>query len=274
MKRFNAVMAIAKKDLIQRIRYPAWIIQMLIWPLIFPLVYILSALGMAGPQRTGLSRFDIVAGTENFMGYIVIGTMVWMWVNTVMWSFGTYLRDEQTRGTLESNWLCPIKKIDLLLGGGIVSIVQSVATIIISVSEYRFIYGIHFTGSIIGWILIFAAMIPGVYGLGTMFASLVLWVKETGSAVQLVRGSIMILCGIAFPVTIMPGWMQFIAKLMPFTFGISSGRTIMINGGGIKEALPGMLICLLEGMVYMAAGRLCFSTVERRVKSTGSLERF
>ncbi|MDI6618732.1 MAG: ABC transporter permease [Clostridiales bacterium] len=274
MRRFRVVMAVAKKELAQMTRYPTWIIQFIVWPLIFPLIYILSAVGMAGPQKSGLAAFDSVAGTRNYMGFIVIGTMVWMWVNTVMWNFGTFLRDEQMRGTLESNWLCPIKKVDFLIGGASFSMIVSVLLTLVSVIEYRFVYGIHFTGSVLSWILSFSVMIPGVYGLGTMFASLVLWVKETGAAVQLVRGSIMILCGITFPAAIMPGWMQFIAKFMPFTFGISATRTIMINGGSILDALADMLICLGEGFIYMIIGRLCFTAVENKVRNSGSLERF
>lgn len=274
MRRLRVIMAVAKKGLAQMIRYPTWIIQFIVWPLIFPLIYILSAVGMAGPQKSGLAAFDSVAGTKNFMGFIVIGTMVWMWVNIVMWGFGTFLRDEQMRGTLESNWLCPIKKIDLLIGGASLSMIESVLLTFISVIEYRLVYGIHFTGSVLSWILCFLVMIPGVYGFGTMFASLVLWVKETSAAVQLVRGSIMILCGITFPAAIMPDWMQFIANFMPFTFGISAARTIMINGGSIMDALPDLLICLGEGFIYMIIGKICFTAVENKVRNSGSLERF
>jgi ABC-type multidrug transport system, permease component len=267
-------MAIAKKDLTQAVRYPTWILALIIWPLIFPLLYILSAAGMAGPDYSGIGTFEKVSGTGSFQGFIVIGTMVWMWVNTTMWGFGTYLRDEQTRGTLESNWLCPIKKFDLLMGGGVISALQAVLIFIVSLLEYRYIYGIHFTGSILSWIVLFIIMVPGVYGLGTMFASLVLWVKETGAAVQLVRGIMMILCGITFPTTIMPYWMQWLSKLLPFTYGISAARVIMIDGGSFAQAIKEVIICLCEGIILLIIGRICFAAVENKVKNIGSLERF
>jgi ABC-2 type transport system permease protein len=265
---------VAKKDLIQVIRYPAWMVRLVIWPLIFPLLYILSALGMAGPDHSGLAAFKNVTGTDSYMGFIVIGTMAWMWVNTTMWGFGTYLREEQTRGTLESNWLCPIKRFDLLMGGALVSALQAVFITIVSMLEYRYIYGIHFTGNALSWILIFLIMMPGVYGLGAVFASLVLWVKETNALVQLVRGSITILCGITFPILIMPQWMQIISKILPFTFGISAGRTVMINGGSIISASSDIFACLAEGIILLILGRLCFAGVENKVRKSGSLERF
>ncbi|MDP4090602.1 MAG: ABC transporter permease [Bacillota bacterium] len=272
--RFRTVAAVARKDLVQFFRYPSWFVQILIWPMIFPLIYILSALGMAGPNKEGLQAYTSVTGTDSFMGFIVVGTMTYMWANITMWSFGSYLRNEQNRGTLESNWLCPIHKFDILIGGSVVSIVNAVLISIVSVIEYRFVYGIHFTGSIFHWVFMFLILMPAVYGISAIFASLVLWVKETNSLVQLVRGAIMILCGISFPIAVMPQWMQALAKLLPFTFGISAARTIMVSGGTLAEAASDIALCLAEGILYLAMGRICFRAVENKVKETGSLDRF
>lgn len=274
MNRIRTISTIAKKDLSQYLRYPSWLLQLLIWPAMFPLMYILSAYGMAGTSNQGLSAYKSATGTNDFIGFIVIGTMIYMWANMTMWSFGTYLRDEQNRGTLESNWLCPIHKFDILIGGSVVSIVQGIISIIVSMLEYRFIFGVHFTGNVLVWCIVFIVLMPGVYGLSSIFASLVLWVKETNSMVQLVRGLIMILCGISFPISVMPTWMQSAAKFLPFTFGISASRTIMLNGGTLLKALPDISLCLFEGIIYLIIGRICFMLVNRKVRITGSLDNF
>lgn len=274
MNRLRTIAAVAKKDLIQLYRYPTWIIQVIIWPLIFPLMYILSALGYAGPQKSGLTVFEQATGTTNILGFIVIGTMAWMWVNITMWNFGGYLREEQTRGTLEANWLCPINKFDFLIGGGVLPMVLSLMFTVIGMIEYRFIYGIHFTGNIFLWIIVYLVIFPSVYGLGMIFASFVLWLKEVGAAVNVARGTMMILCGITFPIAVMPIWMQTTARFIPFTHGISAARKIMVNGVGLQAAGSDMLICLGEGIVLLILGRVFFKHIENRVKMSGSLERF
>lgn len=274
MIRLRTIIAVAKKDLIQLLRYPTWIIQTIIWPLIFPLLYIMSAVGYSGPEKTGISAFQTTAGTNNYVGFIVVGTMAWMCVNLTMWNFGGYLREEQTRGTLEANWLCPINKFDFLLGGGVNSIFISFIFTVVSVIEYRFIYGVHFTGNIFTWILMFIIMYPAVYGLGLVFASLVLWAKEVNAAVNVARGTMMIFCGITFPIAVMPGWMQSIAKFIPFTYGIGATRQIMVNGESLSDAGFNILMCLLLGGILLVLGRIIFKYVEARVKISGSLERF
>lgn len=274
MNRLRAVHAVFCKQFIQTMRYPTWIIQLIIWPLIFPLVYILSAMSMGGTDKSGFRSFEAVTGTSNYAGFIIIGTMAWMWVNIIMWDYGTFLRDEQTRGTLESNWLCPINKIDILIGGGIMPFLMSIMVNIVSMAEYRLIYGIHFKGSILEWALLFIVMIPAVYGFGMLFASLILWAKEANAAVNVARGAMMILCGITFPITIMPEWMQFLAKGLPFTYGIAACRQVMINGEGMGNAGYNIGMCLLEGSILIALGVFAFKCTEKKVKNSGSLERF
>lgn len=274
MQRLRTIYAVFLKDSIQMLRYPSWFIQLLIWPLIFPLLYIMSALGMAGPDKSGIGVFESSTGTGNFVGFIVVGTMAWMWVNTTMWSFGTYLREEQMRGTLESNWLCPISKFDLLIGGGFVSVLQAVFICLVSILEYRFIYGVHFTGNAFEWIVVFIVMMPGVYGLGAFFASLILWLKEANAAVNVARGVMMILCGITFPIAVMPSWMKALAKAVSFTHGINAARRIMVSGEGLYGARYDIALCLIEGIIIFTAGRFLFKLIENKVKNSGSLERF
>lgn len=274
MKRFRTIYTVASKEIIQLFRYPTWVVQLIVWPLIFPLIYVLSAVGMAGPDKSGFAAFSASTGTSDYIGFIVIGTMAWMWVNITMWTYGTFLREEQMRGTLESNWLCPINKFDLLVGGGVMPLLHSILLNVVSMLEYRFIYGVHFQGSLIQWIVVYVMMIPGVFGLGMLFASLILWAKEANAAVNVARGTMMVLCGITFPIAIMPGWMQWIAKLIPFTYGIEASRKIMLSGTGLGKAGYDLLFCFGEGMVLVFLGILAFNSIEKRVKNSGSLERF
>lgn len=274
MRSLRTIYTVAKKEIIQLFRYPTWVVQIIVWPLIFPLAYILSAMGMAGPDQSGFKAFEAATGTSDYAGFIMIGTMAWMWVNITMWTYGSYLREEQMRGTLESNWLCPVNKFDILIGGGIMPLFYTILMNIISMAEYRFIYGIHFKGSLFQWIVIYLIMIPGVYGLGMLFASLILWAKEVNAAVNVARGIMMILCGITFPITIMPYWMQKLARLVPFTYGIEASRKIMLSGMGLKSAAADLTLCFAEGMVLVLLGVLTFKSTEKRVRNSGSLERF
>lgn len=274
MKRMRTIAAVFKKDFIQLVRYKTWIIQLIIWPLIIPIMYILSGLGMAGKGKDGFKGFVAATGTENFMAFIVVGTLAWELVNSIMWGFGGYLRNEQMRGTLESTWLCPIKRFDILIGGGLFHLMRSVIQVVVSLLEYRFIYFIHFEGNIINWFIAIFSMFPAIYGLGLLFASLVLWAKQANSAINVARGIMMMLCGITFPIAVMPQWLRIISQFLPYTFGIEAVRQVMVKGETLKAAAPNMYMCVFEGIILIILGRLAFMKTENKVRSLGSLERF
>jgi ABC-2 type transport system permease protein len=255
-------------------RYPSWIIAMLIWPLIFPAAYILTARALAGPDGSGLALFRQVAGTADFLGFIAVGTTIWMWQNIVLWNVGFALREEQLRGTLESNWLSPTWRFSYLLGSSLVHLFTMLIFLAISALEYSLFFGVRFNGSLPLALLVLVASIPPIYGLGFAFASLVITAKEANQFVFLVRGLVMIFCGITFPVSLLPGWMQEIARWMPQTYIIHAMRSAALSGADLAALLPDLTALALFGAFWLAAGYLLFNWMERRARQTGAIGQY
>lgn len=270
----RALVAVARRSWLLFVRYPSWVIAFFIWPLIFPLSYFLTGRALAGPDGSGLKLFTQTAGTSDFLGYIAIGTMVWMWQNVVLWNVGTDLREEQKRGTLETNWLTPAWRFSFLLGSSFTHMLTMIFFMLVAGLEYVLIFGVRFQGSPLLTLLIILVSIPSIYGLGFAFASLVITAKEANAFVFLVRGLVMIFCGITFPVSVMPGWMQTVGHYLPPTYTIHAMRAILLNDAGIGVILPDLLALLLFGIVLLAAGYLLFTWMERRSRQTGAISQY
>src|SRR3989304_2949662 len=120
----RALRAVARREWTIFRRYPSWIVAFFIWPLFFPAAYILSSRALSGPDNSGLIQFQAVAGTGDVIGFIAIGTTIWMWQNIVLWNVGFALREEQLRGTLESNWLSPTWRFSFLLGSSMTQLIS------------------------------------------------------------------------------------------------------------------------------------------------------
>jgi len=255
-------------------RYPSWIVSLVVWPVILPAGYILSARALAGPTGSGLAQFAQAAGTSDYVGYIAVGTIVWMWQNMSLWTIGFALREEQLRGTLESNWLTPARRLWFLAGTGLMHGLLLLSFVIISGAEFALVFGAHFNGNPLLIALVLLAASPSIYGLGFAFASLVMAAKEANAFVFLVRGLVMIFCGITYPISVLPGWMQAVAAWMPQTYVIHAIRSAALTGAGLPELLPDVLALLAFGAVWMAAGYAAFMWMERRVRRTGSLGQY
>ena len=270
----RALLAVMRREWVIFTRYPSWVIAMFIWPLIFPMLYILTARALAGPDGSGMALFMETTGATDFIGYIVVGTTVWMWQNIVLWDVGFSLRNEQMRGTLESNWLSPTWRFSYLLGHTGPQIISMLMFITITAIEFGLLFGIRLNGSPWMILLMMLAAIPSIYGLGFAFASLVITVKEANAFVFLIRGLVMIFCGITFPVSLLPGWMQGIAKWLPQTYLIHGMRAAAFSNAGIRELAPDLIPLLLFGAFWMVVGYFTFLWMERRARRTGAIGQY
>jgi ABC-2 type transport system permease protein len=270
----RALMAVVRREWTIFRRYPSWIIALFIWPLIFPMMYILTARALAGPDGSGLAVFSQTTGATDFIGYIVIGTTVWMWQNIVLWDVGFSLRNEQMRGTLESNWLSPTWRFSFLLGQTGPQIISMLMFIGVTALEFGLLFGVRLNGSVWMIFLMMLAAIPAIYGLGFAFASLVITVKEANAFVFLIRGLVMIFCGITFPISLLPDWMQSIAKWLPQTYLIHGMRAAAFSNARLPELLPDLIPLLLFGTFWLVLGYSTFLWMERRARRTGSIGQY
>lgn len=271
---WRALRAVVRREWTIFRRYPSWIIALFIWPIIFPMAYILSSQALAGPNSGGLLIFQHNAGTTDVVGYIVIGTIIWMWQNVVLWNVGFALREERMRGTLESNWLSPSWRFSLLLGNSAVQMVTMLIFIAVSLIEFSILYGVRFNGDPLLVTLMFLVSIPSIYGLGFAFASIVIIAREANAFVFLVRGLVMIFCGITYPIAVLPGWMQSVAQFLPQTYIIYGFREAMLNAADFQSLLPVYEIMLVFGAFWLVVGFTLFRRMERRARWTGALGQY
>jgi len=270
----RALWAVVRREWTIFTRYPSWIIALFIWPLIFPMMYILTARALSGIDGSGLQVFLQNTGAQDYIGYIIVGTTVWMWQNIVLWDVGFALRNEQMRGTLESNWLSPTWRFAYLLGHTGPQLVSMSLFILITAIEFGLLFGVRLHGSAGLALLVMLASIPAVYGLGFAFASIVITAKEAHTFVFLVRGLVMIFCGITFPVSLLPGWMQTIANWLPQTYMIHAMRAAAFSNASLTDLWPDLRALLLFGAFWLTLGYVLFRMMERRARQTGSIGQY
>jgi len=270
----QALWAVVRREWTIFIRYPSWIIALFIWPVIFPMGYILTARALSGIDGSGLTTFQNTTGLTEYVGYIAVGTMIWMWQNIVLWAVGYSLRNEQMRGTLESNWLSPTWRFAYLLGSSIPQLVSMFMLMLVSGLEYAFLFKVNFSGSLWLTLLVILAAIPSVYGLGFAFASVVITLKEANAFVFLVRGIVMVFCGITYPLAILPNWMQSVSQWLPQTYIIHAVRTAALSTEGFSAIAFDLKMLVIFGIIWLAFGYLLFNMMERRARQTGAIGQY
>lgn len=270
----RAVLAVFKKQWMIQLRYPAELLGLVVWPVLFPAIYIFSARALAGPEGEAVAVFASRTGTEDYVGYILFGTMLWMILNMTLWDLGGHLRREQLRGTLEVCWTTPASRVGMLMGVSLAQISNAVLFLAVAALMLRLVYGFELRGSVGLLLVLMVLSILPVIGLGLAFASLVLVLKEINSLVFLVRGVFMVFAGMTYPVEVLPGWMQAVSALLPLTYSIRAMRAVGLSGAGWADVQGDALALAMFSVVFLVAGWLAFRAVERMAQQAGTLTHY
>jgi ABC-2 type transport system permease protein len=74
-----------------------------------------------------------------------------------------------------------------------------------------------------------------------------------------------------FPVSILPDWLQFIARLNPITYALDAMRGVLLDGTSLMGIGRPLLVLLLFGAALLPTSMVAFSWALRRTKITGTL---
>jgi ABC-2 type transport system permease protein len=110
-------------------------------------------------------------------------------------------------------------------------------------------------------------------GIGMMTAVLPLISPEKGTQLGFVaQGLLLVVSGVYYPVSVLPGWMQAIAKISPATYALRGCRAAILDGAGPVRPATEIWALLVIGAVSVPLGLWTFRTGERYAKKHGKAE--
>ena len=192
----------------------------------------------------------------------------------VLEGIGTSLREEQIKGTLEQNFIAPINRFLLLVG---TALAQIIISIIIFMSGIGATVLIVSPGSALGLLGAFAILLVGLiplFGIGFVFAALVVRFKEPYAFTQVANVLFGVVTGTFYSVTVLPVWVQTVASAVPQTIVVADMRLTIEAVGNLFGAIGTILILLTMALVYPILGYSFFKLFERRAKVHGDLSKY
>ena len=85
------------------------------------------------------------------------------------------------------------------------------------------------------------------------------------------QGLMLVVSGVYYDVSVLPGWMQWISKISPATYALRGCRNSIIHGTGLvwADVWPLLIIAVLATPIGLAI----FKVGERYAKRNGKLKR-
>ncbi|HEX6475250.1 MAG TPA: ABC transporter permease [Candidatus Limnocylindria bacterium] len=256
-------------------RYPSLFIGFLFWPIALPLAYVFQAQGYSGGQPEAIDAFTQRAGTAEIAGFLFLGWATYMWISMILWGPGTALRTEQVRGSLEALFMTPVSRMVILFGPVVSQIAWALWMFAVVGGVLVLFFGVPI-GPIealraLGVILV---AVPALYGLGALFAAVVLRFGEVSAMVQTVRGVFTVFCGMTFPIIILPIWARAVALSLPPTYLIGDLRAVLLKGADFVTIVPELAILAALGLALCGFAVVAFRRTERFARQGGTLAQY
>ena len=264
---FNAVF---RRNLRFFTSYSTWLIATIIWPIPLLAMNIYQYLGVASSRSVSTTLSQNYGLTLS--GMIIVGTVVYLLYNRLLWSTGNSLQQERWMGTIDVLFLTPASRLTMLLANGLSSLVEGAWWIVAIFLLNWFIFGIQLT--VTSWPAVAITLVSTMIALvavGVFFASFFILSRAADQMASSLQAPIRFFSGVAFPVAALPQALQFVSLVIPVTFAISALRATLLSGGGIVDILNQLLPLYLFTAVFLFVGYFLLRIVEKRAKKDGSL---
>ena len=244
-------------------RYPAWIVGDLLATPLWLLVFIYPVL-MFLP-------YDKWRSPETYE-FFYWGMVSWSVISTALWSIGGAIRSEQQVGTLEQLFLTNADRVVLFLG----RLASSSIGLIIELAYMSLIVYLLFGVQvrILNPPLLAVALLLGLtasLGFGSVYGALVLHVKSPGAVANILQFALVILCGVFYPASRLPDFVEPLAYLVPFTYAIDLIRHAAMGTDTLLPAPLELAVLALYSVVLVALGYAALRRVELVSKRRGKL---
>jgi ABC-2 type transport system permease protein len=265
----RAAWAVARKELLISRRYPLQLVNEVLQPLYqFLLPSLLLGLTFyVGGRAIGL---EASVGTDDLAGYLFLGTLVGGMVGAAFWDQGFGLKREMDAGTLEPMWLTPTRPETTVLGRAISGLILSAlaSTILIGVAIVWF--GAAIAGGLLAALPALVLASIAMIGIGYLVASAVLMIREPSFMVDSTNFAFVTFSGVAFPITVLPFFLQPIAYALPTTYAIDLLRYYALGTRPLLDPALEWLALGAFALVMVALGRAIFLRTEHRMRIRGT----
>ncbi len=261
-----------------------WQVMMRYWPnttmllletVLMPLAYWAQAMGFEGGSASASHAFTERSGTQSVAGFIYLGWAVYMWISTMIWGPGMWLRRERMQGSLESLFLTPVSRFTLLFAPSVAQLFPTALEFTLAGLMMRFAFGVPLgAGQIAGGVIVMLASVPVLFALGGLVGVLVMRVRDSAGVGAAIRGLVAILCGVTYPIAILPGWVHPISYALPVTQVLNALRGTVLDSPAIPGLWSRCLLLLALGAAIGALAVVLLGLTMRSISRTGRLGQF
>lgn len=267
---FRQIFALIKKDFLIETSYKLAFLLNIFTVVSTLLIYFFIDKLFGSRVTQQLKEFGV-----NYFSYVLLSIAFFSYIGVGIGSFSARIRLEQVQGTLESLLLTPARISVILASFALWNLIFATLDVGIYIGLGIFVFKINFSNvNVISTVVILILSVFSFSSLGIISASFIIIFKRgnpVGWVINTLEG---LIGGVYFPVTVMPVWLQLLAKFLPITYAIRAMELAVYKGyslGQLKTEWGFLLIFLI---ILVPLSFSSFKYALKRARLQGGLAKY
>jgi ABC-2 type transport system permease protein len=214
----------------------------------------------------------LVPEAGGYFAFSLVGFIFLDYLNIALDTFDRSLQEARDTGTLEHLLVTQTSLPVLVAGSAIYPFLATTIRVAVYIAWGVLLFGFPLRGA--NWpgvLAMLAATLLAFCGLGIFSASYVLLFKRGNPAKWFLLGISSITGGTLFPVSILPDWLQIVAKVNPVTYALAGMRTALLGNAPFSALYHPLGILLGFAAILLPGAVWAFGWALRRTKMNGTL---
>jgi ABC-2 type transport system permease protein len=248
-------------------RYIWWDLAFFVWTVANTLTIVFIAEGI---EAAG-GRIDVQRATT----VLLVGAVIWAYLGIIFEILTETVAWERWEGTIEYTFMAPVSRAVHLAGMGFFAVVYGLVRAVLLFGVVAVFFDLEMAQAdfVAALVVVGVASISFV-GIGMMTAVLPLISPEKGTQLGFIaQGVLLVVSGVYYDVSVLPGWMQALATISPATYALEGVRDAILEGAGIGAVWDDIWPLLVIGAASVPLGLEVFRRGERYAKRHGKLKR-
>jgi ABC-2 type transport system permease protein len=237
-----------------------------------PAAYAASKVLMPVFQLLFFVELGVFATGRSNIDYFVVGNALQLTAVNGIYGVVMAVGNERRYGTLPFLFGSPVSRSAMFLGKAFFHVLDGAAGVVVGFVVASAVFGLPWRRT--DWpalALCVATVAVTTSGLGLALGSLALVTRDVLTIGNIAYYLLLLLCGVNFPVSLLPAPAQLVAQALPMTRGIAAAR-LASAGAPLAGVLPLLGQELAVGLAYGVAGYAAFRYLERLARKSGALE--
>jgi ABC-2 type transport system permease protein len=208
-----------------------------------------------GSQIIGMNQATASSQATNYFDYFIPGLIGFSIINTPMDSLVSVSSEYKKTKLFKQLTLTPITKMEWLTSKVLWFVLLNTLSFFLMTAVAIYLFGAHVSLTL--WLIPFLVLGPTLFASLGMLVGTVTKNTESASVVgNIISFPMMFLSGTFFPLTFMPTYLQYVARVLPLYYIIDGLNAVMIYNNYVQATIDITVVAVITLIVFVMAAKL------------------